>query len=171
MEENKRFRLKLNLFDGIVIVVALAVAAVMLYMQMKPAASSGDTSTPAASTTQYTIRLQKTLPGTAALIEEGDALADVVSGVDIIDTATSCFSGGTAQPATDSIIDENAKAYVTAEIPGYEDIDIVVKASVTYGEEDILVGSGYELRVGEKIYVRGPGYLGSGEVYAIERGN
>ena len=46
-----------------------------------------------------------------------------------------------------------------------------MKASVTYGEEDILVGSGYELRVGEKIYVRGPGYLGSGEVYAIERGN
>lgn len=166
MEENKRFRLKLNLFDGIVIVVALAVAAVMLYMQMKPAASSGDTSTPAASTTQYTIRLQKTLPGTAALIEEGDALVDVVKNFEL-----GTVVSATAQPATDSIIDENAKAYVTAEIPGYEDIDIVVKASVTYGEEDILVGSGYELRVGEKIYVRGPGYLGSGEVYAIERGN
>ena len=155
MEENKRFRLKLNLFDGIVIVVALAVAAVMLYMQMKPA-----------STTQYTIRLQKTLPGTAALIEEGDALSDVVKNFEL-----GTVVSATAQPATDSIIDENAKAYVTAEIPGYEDIDIVVKASVTYGEEDILVGSGYELRVGEKIYVRGPGYLGSGEVYAIERGN
>ena len=120
MEENKRFRLKLNLFDGIVIVVALAVAAVMLYMQMKPAASSGDTSTPAASTTQYTICLQKTLPGTAALIEEGDALVDVVKNFEL-----GTVVSATAQPATDSIIDENAKAYVTAEIPGYEDIDIV----------------------------------------------
>lgn len=77
----------------------------------------------------------------------------------------------TVMPATDSIINEEAKAYVTAEIPGYEDIEIVVESSVTYGEENILVGSGYKLRVGEKIYVRGPGYLGSGEVYAIERGN
>lgn len=168
MEENKgRFRLKLNLFDGIVIVVALAVAAVLLYMQLKPAAvPAGDASTPAAATTQYTIRLQKTLPGTGDLIESGDALVDVVKNFEL-----GTVVSATVMPATDSIINENAKAYVTAEIPGYEDIDIVVEASVTYGEEDILVGSGYELRVGEKIYVRGPGYLGSGEVYAIERGN
>ena len=168
MEENKgRFRLKLNLIDGIVIVAALAVAAVLLYMQMKPAAApAGDASTPLAATTQYTIRLQKTLPGTADLIETGDALVDVVKNYEL-----GTVVSATAMPATDSIINENAKAYVTAEIPGYEDIDIVVEASVTYGEENILVGSGYELRVGEKIYVRGPGYLGSGEVYAIERGN
>ena len=31
------------------------------------------------------------------------------------------------------------------------------------------VGSGYEVRVGDEIFVRGPGYLGSGEVWAIER--
>ena len=74
-------------------------------------------------------------------------------------------------PATDSIIDEDAEAYVTAEIPGYEDVEIVVESTATYGEERVVLGSGYEVRVGEKIYVRGPGYLGSGEVYAIERGN
>ena len=78
MEENKGFRLKLNLFDGIVILLALAVAAVLLYMNLKPAAPAGDTSAPAAATTQYTIRLQKTLPGTGDLIESGDALVDVV---------------------------------------------------------------------------------------------
>lgn len=166
MEENKGFRLKLNLFDGIVILAALAVAAVLLYMNLKPAAPAGDTSTPAAATTQYTIRLQKTLPGTGELIEAGDALVDVVKNFEL-----GTVVSATVMPATDSIINEEAKAYVTAEIPGYEDIEIVVESSVTYGEENILVGSGYKLRVGEKIYVRGPGYLGSGEVYAIERGN
>lgn len=166
MEENKGFRLKLNLFDGIVILLALAVAAVLLYMNLKPAAPAGDTSTPAAATTQYTIRLQKTLPGTGELIEAGDALVDVVKNFEL-----GTVVSATVMPATDSIINEEAKAYVTAEIPGYEDIEIVVESSVTYGEENILVGSGYKLRVGEKIYVRGPGYLGSGEVYAIERGN
>ena len=50
MEENKGFRLKLNLFDGIVILAALAVGAVLLYMNLKPAAPAGDTSTPAAAT-------------------------------------------------------------------------------------------------------------------------
>lgn len=166
MEENKGFRLKLNLFDGIVILAALAVGAVLLYMNLKPAAPAGDTSAPAAATTQYTIRLQKTLPGTGELIEAGDALVDVVKNFEL-----GTVVSATVMPATDSIINEEAKAYVTAEIPGYEDIEIVVESSVTYGEENILVGSGYKLRVGEKIYVRGPGYLGSGEVYAIERGN
>ena len=166
MEENKGFRLKLNLFDGIVILAALAVAAVLLYMNLKPAAPAGDTSAPATATTQYTIRLQKTLPGTGELIEAGDALVDVVKNFEL-----GTVVSATVMPATDSIINEEAKAYVTAEIPGYEDIEIVVESSVTYGEENILVGSGYKLRVGEKIYVRGPGYLGSGEVYAIERGN
>ena len=166
MEENKGFRLKLNLFDGIVILAALAVGAVLLYMNLKPAAPAGDTSAPAAATTQYTISLQKTLPGTGELIEAGDALVDVVKNFEL-----GTVVSATVMPATDSIINEEAKAYVTAEIPGYEDIEIVVESSVTYGEENILVGSGYKLRVGEKIYVRGPGYLGSGEVYAIERGN
>ena len=148
------------------ILAALAVGAVLLYMNLKPAAPAGDTSTPAAATTQYTIRLQKTLPGTGELIEAGDALVDVVKNFEL-----GTVVSATVMPATDSIINEEAKAYVTAEIPGYEDIEIVVESSVTYGEENILVGSGYKLRVGEKIYVRGPGYLGSGEVYAIERGN
>ena len=36
MEENKyKFRLRLNLFDGIILVVALAVAAVLLWMAVK----------------------------------------------------------------------------------------------------------------------------------------
>ena len=167
MEENKGFRLKLNLFDGIVILLALAVGAVLLYMNLKPApAPAGDTSTPAAATTQYTIRIMEALPGTGALIESGDLLLDVVKNYEL-----GTVVSATVRPATDSIIDEEALAYVTAEIPGYEDIDIVVEATVTYGEEKILVGSGYELRVGEEIFVRGPGYLGSGEVYAIERGN
>lgn len=163
MEQNKR-RIRLNLFDGIVILIALAVAGVLLWMQMKPAASNA--ATPATATMQYTIRLQKVLPGTDDLIESGDALVDVVKNFEL-----GTVVSATVMPATDSIIDEDEKAYVTAEIPGYEDIDIVVESTATYGEEKVLVGSGYELRVGEKIYVRGPGYLGSGEVYAIERGN
>ena len=114
----------------------------------------------------FHLRLQKTVPGTGELVETGDALVDVVKNM-----ALGSVVSATVMPATDSIIDEDAEAYVTAEIPGYEDVEIVVESTATYGEESVVLGSGYELRVGEKIYVRGPGYLGSGEVYAIERGN
>ena len=162
---DKKCRFRLNLFDGIVILLALAVGGVMLWMQMKPAASA-DSGEPAAASMHYTIRLQKTVPGTGELVETGDALVDVVKNM-----ALGSVVSATVMPATDSIIDEDAEAYVTAEIPGYEDVEIVVESTATYGEERVVLGSGYEVRVGEKIYVRGPGYLGSGEVYAIERGN
>lgn len=165
MEQNKgRFRLKLNLFDMIVILLALAVGAVLMWNRFKPAAAS--VAGPSASAMEYTIRLQKVRQGTGALVQEGDELEDVVKNY-----ALGRVVGVTILPATSSIINEETETYVTAEIPGYEDIELAVSSTAIYGEENVTLGSGYELRVGQKIYVRGPGYLGSGEVWAIERGN
>ena len=113
---DKKCRFRLNLFDGIIILLALAVGGVMLWMQMKPAASA-DSGEPAAASMHYTIRLQKTVPGTGELVETGDALVDVVKNM-----ALGSVVSATVMPATDSIIDEDAEAYVTAEIPGYEDV-------------------------------------------------
>ena len=167
MERNEgRFRLKVNLFDGIVILLALAVAAVLLWSQLKPAASGGETAGPAASTMHYTVRLLKTIPGTGALVQPGDALRDVVKNYDL-----GTVVSATVLPATDSIINEDTHSYVTAEIPGYEDVEIVIESKATYDSEAVLVGGGYDIRVGDEIFVRGPGYLGSGEVWAMERGN
>ena len=164
MEQNeRRFRLKLNLFDGIVILVALAVAAVLLYMQMKPAPTD-ESGAPASATMQYTVRLLETIPGTGDLVKPGDKLRDVVKNYDLGVVVSS-----RVMPATDSIIDEDTNSYVTAEIPGREDVEIIIEANATYGDESVLVGSGYAVRVGDEIFVRGPGYLGSGEVWAIER--
>ena len=165
MEQNKgRFRLKLNLFDMIVILLAVAVGAVLLWSRLKPAASGA--TGPSASAMEYTIRLQKVREGTGALIHQGDALEDVVKNY-----ALGQVVSVTVMPATSSIVNEETETYVTAQIPGYEDVELVVSSTAVYGEEKITLGSGYELRVGQKIYVRGPGYLGSGEVWAIERRN
>ena len=71
MEENKyKFRLRLNLFDGIILVVALAVAAVLLWMAVKPQAVSNESST-AAATVRYTIRFQRWIEGTGSIIQPG----------------------------------------------------------------------------------------------------
>lgn len=161
-QNNHKFRLHLNLFDCIVILIALAAAGFLLWNRFKPAQAAA---VPSAEKIQYTICLRKALAGTGELVQPDNALVDAVKNYDLGHVVSA-----ETVPATKSIVDENAKAYVTAEIPGYEDIYIVVESTASISEEKVLVGSGYELRVGEPIYVRGPGYLGSGEVYAIERG-
>lgn len=162
-QKETKFRLRLNLFDAIVILCALAVGAFLLWNRFKPYAASAGAGP--AATIQFTVRLRRTLPGTGALINEGDLLVDVVKNFEVGTVVSS-----EVRPAVAAVLDENARTYVNAEIPGYEDIYIVMESGASISDERILVGSGYELRVGEAIYLRGPGYLGSGEVYAIERG-
>lgn len=158
---NRKFRLRLNLFDAIVIVLALAAGALLLWNRFKPSQPSA----PAAQSIQYTIRLKRVQPGAGDLIQAGDTLVDTVKNYEL-GQVVSCQ----VTPAAQVIRDDGAQAYVKAEIPGYEDLYIVLKSSASISDEKILLDSGYQIRVGEAVYARGPGYFGSGEVYAIERG-
>lgn len=163
MEPNQsKFRIRLNLFDAIVILIALAAAALLLWQRLRPAAPAA---APAASKIEYTIRFQKALSGTGALVKAGDALVDSVKNYDL-----GQVTAVRVEQAVQSIINETDLCYTTAEIPGCEDIYISVRSSGTVSDSQVLVGGGYAVRVGEEIFVRGPGYLGSGVVYSIERG-
>lgn len=161
-QNNKNFRLRLNLFDGIVILAALLVGGVLLWTQLKPAAPEA---APAAEKIRFTIMLQKTVEGTGARANAGDLLIDTIKNYEI----GSVISAETV-PAQDFALDEESGKYVLADVPGREDIYITLESSAVVTEEAVTVGTGYILRVGDPIYVRGPGYLGSGRVYAIERG-
>ena len=79
MEQNNgKFRLKLNLFDGIVLIAALAVGAFLLWNAFKPApAASSGTASPSTSTVRDTIRFQRLMEGTGSLIQPGDALVEI----------------------------------------------------------------------------------------------
>ena len=68
------------------------------------------------------------------------------------------------------IQDHEDKAFVLAGIEGYEDALVTVEAPYTEGEDSLLLGGGFKLRVGVTAYVRGSGYMGSGPVVSIERG-
>lgn len=163
MEQNKKtFRLRLNLFDGIVILITLLVGGVLLWTQLKPAAP---TSAPAAEKIRFTIMLQKTVEGTGARANAGDLLVDTIKNYEIGNVVSA-----ETVPAQDFALDEESSCYVLSEVPGKEDIYLTLESSAVVTEEAVTVGTGYVLRVGEPIYVRGPGYLGSGRVYSIERG-
>ena len=61
MKEHNQFRLRLNLFDGIVLVLALAAAVFLLWRFTRPAAVSGDGVSSAS--VQYTVRSSAGQPG------------------------------------------------------------------------------------------------------------
>ena len=161
MEENKyKFRLRLNLFDGIILVVALAVAAVLLWMAVKPQAVSNESST-AAATVRYTIRFQR---WTGSIIQPGDKLVDNIKNNELGQVVST-----QAVPAQTQLLDQESHSYVLAAVPGYEDILVTVEAPCTVSEEAVILGSNFQLLVGSTAYIRGEGYMASGPIISIER--
>ena len=72
-------------------------------------------------------------------------------------------------PAVSRQLDHEGRKYVQATYEGYEDILVTVEAPCTESDEAIVVGGGYEIRVGTVTYIRGEGYMASGPIVAIER--
>lgn len=167
MERNTpKFRLRLNLFDGIVLIAALAVGAFLLWTALKPAApaAEGAGTAEAASTVRYTVRFQKWLEGTNVLIQEGDQLVDNIKNYAL----GSVISSETA-PAESLLLDHNSRQYILSDLAGYEDVLVTVESPCTMNEESIILDGGYILRVGAIAYIRGEGYMASGPIISIER--
>lgn len=166
MEQNNgKFRLKLNLFDTIVLVAALAVGAFLLWNAFKPAASapSGESASTSA-TVRYTIRFQRLMEGTGSLIQPGDALVDTIKNYKLGNVVAVEIV-----PAEYQILDQESREYVLTTISGYEDALVTVESACTASSDTLLLDGGYTLRVGATTYIRGEGYMGSGPIISIER--
>ncbi len=164
MEQNtQKLRLRLNLFDGIVLVLALAVGAFLLWNALKPEPAAQGSSA-AASTVRYTVQFRRWKPGGSALIQPGDKLADSIKNFELGQVAEV-----SAVPSETLVLDHESRAYVLAETPGYEDVLVTVEAPASVTDSAIVLGGGYELRVGATAYIKGEGYMASGPIISIER--
>ena len=160
-QNNAKFRLRLNIFDAIVLVVVLAAGAVVAWFGLQ---SSGSDASPSSRTVQYTVLFQQMEPGSSALIEPGDQLVDTVKN----------YSLGTVvsvrvEPAVVQVLNQETQTYVDAVLEDYEDVYVTVESTCTENEDALLLDGGYDFRVGQVAYVRGPGYMGSGPVTEIVR--
>lgn len=163
MEQNTpKFRLRLNLFDGIVLVLALAAAAFLLWRTMKPDTPIQADPT-ATSTVRYTIRFQRCMPGTSELIQPGDQIADNIKNYEIGHVVSA-----QAAPALIQVADQDKGRWVWAEVEGMEDVLVTIEAPCTVSDAAVTVGGGYEVRAGSQGFFRGEGYMGSGPIVAIE---
>ena len=144
-QNNHKFRLRLNLFDAIILVAVLLVGAAAAWIGLR----SGGETAPTAAPVRYTVLFQKMKEGESALIQPGDQLEDAVKNYQM-----------------------GSVVYVNAVLEGYEDVYVTVESTCTTSGDGgaLLLGGGYDFRVGQLAYVRGPGYMGSGPVTEIERG-
>lgn len=160
--EQKRFRLKLNLFDGIVILLAAAAAAFLLWRTMRPEVPVQ--SDPAVTANVlYTIRFQRWIPGSSELIEAGDQLFDNIKNYEVGRVVSA-----EAVPSMGNALDIQSRRFVRAELDGFEDVLVTIEAPCVVTDEAITVGGGFEVRVGSTGYFRGEGYMGSGPIISIE---
>ena len=163
MENKGKFRLRLNLFDGIVLLLAVLVGGFVLWNHFKPAAAADGPADHAATVT-YTVRFRKWQEGSGELVQPGDKLTDNIKNFELGRVVST-----QVVPAESMVLDQAAHQMVRARIPGYEDILVTVESPCTVGEEGVTLGGGYPLRVGATTFIKGAGYMGSGPVIAIER--
>ncbi len=160
--EQKKFRLRLNLFDGIVLVLALAVGAFLMWTAMKPEVPAEVIST-SNSNIRYTVRLQRCVPGTGDLIQVGDELADniknyVIGRVTAVETV----------PDRRRVLDRENLRMVWVETEEFEDVLVTLEAPCQITDSAITLDGGFQVRVGNSVHMRGVGYMGSGPVVALE---
>ena len=163
---DQKFRFKLNLFDGIVLVLALCVGAFLGYTYLKPApAPAEQAGVVAASTVRYTVKFQKMMEGTETLVEPGDLLVDNIKNYKLgTVVATEVL------PCTTRVEDHVNKQVVRAEVPGHVDLLVTVESDrATLGDDAVVLDGGYKLRVNTTAYIKGEGYMASGPVMFIER--
>ena len=160
--EQERFRLKLNLFDGIVLLLAVAAAAFLLWRMVKPEVpvQSDPTTT---STVRYTVRFRRWTPGTSHLIEAGDRIVDNIKNFEMGHVVSA-----QAATAISQTLDMVNDRYIWVEMDGFEDVLVTIEAPCVVTDAAITVGGGYEVRVGSTAYCKGQGYMGSGPIVAIE---
>lgn len=164
MEQNKpKFRLRFNLFDGIILVLALVIGGVLLWMAVKPAGGESAAS-PVTSTVRYTVRFQRWPEGNSSLIEVGDQIVDNIKNYEMGHVVSY-----EAVPAVDEVLDSVNHCYTQAEIDGFEDILVTIESPCTESDEGFILGGGYKLRVGITTYIKSEGYMASGPVVSVER--
>lgn len=161
MEDKRKFQLQLNLFDGIVLAVALIAAALLAWFVLRPEKQESPKN---ATETYYTIHLEKMLDGTASMVQVGDQLVDALG-----DTELGTVTSVEVIPSRSLVLDQQKRAFVLSAVEGYEDVLVTLKVPLNVSDRTITIGNGYVVRVGSMTYLRGAGFMARGPIVAIER--
>ena len=159
MAKETKFRLKdlFNLFDIVVLAVAVLLAAVLIFISRGTGKE--------ATTVVYTVEFTNMQNESASLIQPGDSLVDRVKKFDL-GKVLSVEVGPTYTQRNDQM--EGG----TREVPSQtlQTATVVIEAPATETEQDFLVSGGFLIKIGTSVSAKGPGYSCYGTVLKIEKG-
>lgn len=162
MEQNKpKNGLRPNLFDGIILLLVLIAAAALAWVALRPADQAYVTEMD--SLLRYTVRMQRWPEGSGQMVKVGDVISDNSRGLPMGKVVEVQIV-----PAEMQTLDRDGHRYVQAVVDGFEDVLITIEGYGTVEESTIRAYGRLVLKVGAKGYIRGPGYMGSGPIVALE---
>ena len=159
----KKLPIHLNLFDTVVLVVAVVVGVVLLWNLVKPEPQAGSASAKT-STIRYVVQYYRWNEGDSSKIIPGTTVEDGIKNYKLGKVVEV-----KAIPATTLILNETTRKYEIHTLPGLEDVLVTMEAQGTFDGRGVNLDNGFLLRVGETIYGRGEGYMGIGPAISIER--
>ncbi|MDR0445988.1 MAG: DUF4330 domain-containing protein [Oscillospiraceae bacterium] len=159
--EKRKFKLRINLFDIVIIIAALGAGFLLLRLTDSGDGTVLGTGKPV--TLNYTLELFNLPAGTAELIAAGDRLTEVVE-KRYVGTVVSVEYGPYMPTSKNSLTGD----YILAEIPEREVavIEVTLEAVDTGNE---INASGFVPRAGMSLSVTGRGYAGPGVILDIKR--
>ena len=160
-QHNRPFRLRLNLFDGIVLAVILVVGLFLLWTFFRPEPEADNVDW---VPVRYSVHIDQVLEGTSQLIQPGDPLEYTLEEAQL-GTVVSVESS----PCVTTGLDEESLTTVEAVLPGYESIDLVVDAMCEEEDYCLRAGGVVVLRTGDQLYIRGSQFAAVGTITDIER--
>lgn len=148
---------KPNFFDIIIVVVVIALAGgVYLFTRKETAVET--------KTLVYRLELMECPAGLSEKIAIGTELTDNVKNYPM-GKVTAVESKDSVRLGEDR---QNARL-VESTIEGYEDIILTVEAQVTESASEFRIPSGYVVRAGKEVALKGKGFAGKGYILTIER--
>lgn len=160
-KQQKKFSLQLNLFDTIILVIALAVGGFLLWYYL---GAEENRATSKSYTMQYTILMNNMREGSGDLVREGSDIHDVVKKYHIGNVVSKEIT-----PATEQQLDHENRTYRTATVEGFEDVYVVMEAQITDLGAEFITDGGFTIRVGEAVFLQGEGYMAAGHIVEINR--
>ncbi len=165
-KERKQRRSIFNLFDLVLIVIAVALG-VILFLNARqdedPAAGTvgltGDR-----VNVRFTVEIQEAEEVVTDILKEGEPLVDREKKYNL-GTVESVEVG----PAFRAVTDYETQTYRLTEVPGLYRALVTVTTEGVADERSITVDGGYVVRVGKTVYGKVPGGAFSGTIVAIER--
>ncbi|MDR0906259.1 MAG: DUF4330 domain-containing protein [Oscillospiraceae bacterium] len=165
MSEQKpvKFKLRVNIFDVIIIVAAIAAGFLLLRLSNADGGGGTALNPGTAVTARYTLELGNLPVGMPELIKPGDKLTDV-----ILKRAIGSVVSVTSSPYYMTSRDLYTGDMILTAVPEREAAYIIVEIAAIDSGSEVAAG-GFPVRAGTQLTVSGPGYSGVGMIVDVER--